>query len=922
MAFSLLLSILAAAIGWMLSGCSGGNAKEHHIGVVQCSSDPWRWATNDEIERELLFHDNATVEIRSADDDADQQINDIRYFLDKDIDLLIVNPVDADKVTPAIKEAFDRGIPVVTFDRRVNGDCYTAHLEVDNSLIGIEAGEYAISLLPVEAQILEIMGDTTLTSATGRHRGFAEVIAKDPGKRIVATAYARWNPDTAARMVDSILTRDPGIDLIYSHSDAMAIAAAEVVSRHGLDGITILGIDGAKDVGIKAVADSVIDATFLYPTYGHLLLQTALAILDGKPYEREVILPPAPAVDLSNAGILMQQEEMIGQQTQMVVRLKEMVDDYWAKYSTQTTLLYSAILIMVLLLLITFLFIRLFWQRGRHQQALLEKNRQLELERDKQKELYDRLDKATSSKLVFFTNVSHDLRTPLTLIAEPVEQLSRADYLTPRDKSLVGLASRNVRILRRLIDQILDFRKYENGRLDLNLAESDFRQLIADWTASFNELARKHDIRLSTDISQAGPTTAAVDVEKLERVMFNIISNAFKATPPKGEITVACSCDDKAINISVTDTGCGIPQADLSRIFDRFYQGDKVKAGGSGIGLALTRAFVELHGGTISVESEVGHGSCFRITLPVTHCAGSAYKPSEPASATSSAEALDLCDTADHDEPKTIATFDESKPLLLAIDDNREILTLVTDLLSGEYNILTATNGQQGVKLAAKYTPDIIICDVMMPVMDGLQCCAILKSEVATSHIPVLMLTACSLDEQRLKGYESGADAYIPKPFSGDMLAARCRNLVANRRRIRDLYSNPAAVKSRTAATGVASADIQPSSPTAIDSDFYAEFLRIVATEMADRDFGVEKVASMMHLGTSQFSRKIKALTNYTPVELIRNLRLKEARRLLLSTDRSISEIAYAVGFSTPAYFSKCYRDLYGEAPSDIRNRI
>lgn len=424
MAFSLLLSILAAAIGWMLSGCSGGNAKEHHIGVVQCSSDPWRWATNDEIERELLFHDNATVEIRSADDDADQQINDIRYFLDKDIDLLIVNPVDADKVTPAIKEAFDRGIPVVTFDRRVNGDCYTAHIEVDNSQIGKEAGEYAISLLPREAQILEIMGDTTLTSATGRHRGFAEVIAKDPGKRIVATAYARWNPDTAARMVDSILTRDPGIDLIYSHSDAMAIAAAEVVSRHGLDGITILGIDGAKDVGIKAVADSVIDATFLYPTYGHLLLQTALAILDGKPYEREVILPPAPAVDLSNAGILMQQEEMIGQQTQMVVRLKEMVDDYWAKYSTQTTLLYSAILIMVLLLLITFLFIRLFWQRGRHQQALLEKNRQLELERDKQKELYDRLDKATSSKLVFFTNVSHDLRTPLTLIAEPVEQLS------------------------------------------------------------------------------------------------------------------------------------------------------------------------------------------------------------------------------------------------------------------------------------------------------------------------------------------------------------------------------------------------------------------------------------------------------------------------------------------------------------------
>lgn len=904
-------SFVMAVVAVCLANCGGEKGHKYRIGVAQCSADPWRWETNDEIERELMFHDNAEVEIRCADDIDQKQIADIRYFIDNDFDLIIVNLTKAEAVTPVVKEAFDKGIPVVTFDRRVNGDCYTAHIEVDNELIGREAAEYAISLFPHGSKIIEIQGDSSMTSTVRRHKGFADVIDNAPGQEIVASVYGKWNPDTAAMLIDGILAANPDIDLIYAHSDAMAISAAETARKRGLDNIRVLGIDGLPNQGIKAVADGVLDATFLYPTYGYTLLRIAIDILEGKPYPRETVIPPTSAVDSRNADIILQQNATMKEETDKIVKMKGKLDDFWSRHSTQTTLLYATILIAVLLIGVALLLFHMFRLRGRHQRALMEKNRQLEQERDKQKELYDRLDEATNAKLVFFTNISHDLRTPLTLIAEPVEQVASASCLGERERSLMKLARKNIVILRRLIDQILDFRKYENGKLELQLVEADFRQLFADWAESFSTLARKRDISLTVDISRAGVSRMALDVEKIERVFFNLMSNAFKFTPDNGRIHFSCACDEKKMTFYVEDSGCGISREDSKKVFDRFFQADKVRPTGSGIGLALAKAFVELHGGVITLDSEVGRGSRFTVTIPVTHVA-----------VTSSVPAVDLqVPEEDEEIPSgTAVAADNSKPLLLAIDDNKDILKMIEMILGSDYNIITASNGRQGVKLAARHIPDIIICDVMMPVMDGLECCRILKQELSTSHIPVLMLTACSMDEQRIQGYESGVDAYIPKPFTGEMLLTRCRNLLDNRRRIHDLYANPAGVAEKPRRdTSDASLTVPPA---AIDSDFYAEFLRITGENMSNRDFGVDAAASMMGLGQSQFSRKIKALTNYSPVELIRNLRLRQARVLLMSTDKSISEIAYEVGFTTPAYFSKCYRDAYGEAPSDLRSRI
>lgn len=293
-------------VGLVLMSVSCGNSgKDYKIGVAQCSSDAWRWQTNDEIEREVMFYDNVDVEIRSADDLSERQIEDIRYFIDNDFDLIIVNPTDADSVTDIVKEAFDKGIPVVTFDRRINGQSYTAHLEVDNEAIGREAAAYALSLFPQGANIIEIKGSPGVTPTLSRHKGFVNGLADYPGMKIVASVNANWNPDTTAVKVDSLLRLYPDVDLIYAHSDIMAISAANKARELGYDNIKYLGIDGSSRVGIPAVTDKVLTATFLYPTYGYKLIRTAKAILTGEAYAREEILPPVSAVDLRNADILL-----------------------------------------------------------------------------------------------------------------------------------------------------------------------------------------------------------------------------------------------------------------------------------------------------------------------------------------------------------------------------------------------------------------------------------------------------------------------------------------------------------------------------------------------------------------------------------------------------------------------------------------
>lgn len=899
---------LILGIIFILWGCT--ESKTYRIGVSQCSQDDWRAKMNDEINREIMFHEDAVAEIRSADDSSAKQIADIRYFVDNGFDIIIVSPNEAEALTPIIKEVYEKGIPVVIFDRNINGDTYTARIGVDDRGLGRSAAHYALHISGKGAKAIEIYGLKGSTPAEGRHEGFVSEFEKNGGTLLTSVA-SNWNKEDAEAAVDSLLEIYSDVDLIYAHNDRMAIGASEVARRHGRRDIRIIGIDAAPNIGIKAVADSVIDATFLYPTEGHRLIQTALAILKNEPYKKETILPVSSAVDLTNADILLLQNEALKEETGKMKLLKAQVDDYWAQHSSQTSLFYASIAIIVLLFGVGFLLLRAYWQRSRHQKELLARNRLLEEEKNKQTQLNEQLRIATQSKLVFFTNVSHDLRTPLTLIAEPVAQLAEAGNLTPQQSTLIRIANKNIKILQRLINQILDFRKYENGKLGLTLTETDFSRVVGDWMESFYSVARKRDIKLTlVGPAQEMPVVMAIDVEKIERVFFNLLSNAFKYTPDNGSITVSYESDGDNLTFRVADTGEGISARDLGNIFDRFYQVDRINPKGSGIGLSLAKAFVELHGGSISVESTLNVGTEFTVKLPVRHVSETVAEADRTIAREDAGAELDNIESD--------FTFDDNKPLVLIIDDNRDIQKLVGELLASDYNIIAAPNGREGVRLAARYVPDLIICDVMMPVMDGLECCRRIKEEVSTSHIPVLMLTACSLDEQRVEGYESGADGYLPKPFNSSVLKSRCASLIANRKRIKDLWQSglfPVTSDRRPKA-------IESLGTTDVDSDFYRRFLDILMKEIGNQDLNVDMIASKMGLERSQFYRKIKSLTNYAPVELIRRLRLQRGRELLLTTDRTVAEIAYETGFSTPAYFTKCYRDAYGETPSQARANL
>lgn len=903
----------AALAVCLLTGCAEKSPGKYRVGVSQPSNDYWRQKSNEDLERANMFHENVELDIRCADNDTLRQIADINAFIDEDYDLIILSPHDARSVMPAVRKAREKGIPVVTFDRSIESDDFTAHMEVDNYALGKSVMEYARSVIPGPVMAIEIQGPPDSSPAMRRHNGFADALARSPGDRLLAAAGARWSDSLAYVIADSLLDIFPEANLIYAHTDWMAIGAAKAALAKGRDDIKVMGIDGLPHIGLQAVRDGVLTATFLYPTESERLLKLASDVLEGRPYERINLTPPQPPVDKANAAILMAQDSLLRLETNRIQLLRGKLDESLDHYTTQRLLLYASMVIALLLGAVIFVLCRSVALQRRQRERLLESNEQLREEKAKQKVLYDRLEEATQSKLVFFTNVSHDLRTPLTLVSGPVEQLAKADYLTPRHKSLMEVARRNIHVLRRLIDQILDFRKYENGKTDLILTEVNVGRLVDIWTSDFKEAASRRDIRLTYSMCPEEGAEASIDVEKMERVFFNLMSNAFKHTPDNGSIHVECRQSAEETVISVKDDGTGIASDDLGRIFDRFFQAERDIPTGSGIGLAVTKAFIELHGGAISVQSEPGRGSEFTVTLPVRHD-GAAQAPSAlPRISRDSVEA-ELAAAGPQDE----RGYDNEKPLLLVIDDNRDIRTMIADLMGDDYNIMQAADGRRGVTMAVKYVPDLIICDVMMPVMDGMECVRRLKEEVSTSHIPVMMLTACSLDRQRVEGYESGADAYLPKPFSAEVLAARCRNLLANRRRIRQLYAEgrPAAAPPRDAREARSPGK---SAPNDVESEFYNRFAEIAGKRLGDPDLSIEDIASEIGLSQSQLTRKIKAITNYTPVEIIRNLRLRNARTLLRTTEMSVGEIAFASGFTSPAYFSKCYRDTFGHTPSEER---
>lgn len=898
----------------LLASCHQDSPR-YRIGVAQCSDDSWRHKMNEEILREARFYDGVSVDIRSAGDDNNKQADDVRYFLDKGVDLLIISANEAVPMTPIVERAYKEGIPVIMVDRKILSDKYTAYIGANNYEIGKAVGNYIAARLTGKGNLVELTGLSGSTPAIERHQGFVSAISKYPGIKLIAEADAAWEKAPAELAMDSILQNHTKIDAVFAHNDRIAPGAYAAAKKVGREKeMLFVGIDAlpGKGNGLDLVLDSVLNATFIYPTNGDKVMQLAMNILEKKPYPKETVMNTA-VVDQANAHMMQLQTTHISELDQKIETLNGRISSYLSRVATQQVILYGSLLILLLvagLLLVVYKSLRsknrLNKELSGQKKQLEEQRDQLEEQRDQLIQLSHQLEEATHAKLVFFTNISHDFRTPLTLVADPVEQLLADKSLTGDQHRMLTLIQRNVAILLRLVNQILDFRKYENGKMEYVTIPVDVLSAFGAWNESFQAAARKKHIRFSFEYDPDMNYHTMADMEKLERIYFNLLSNAFKFTPENGKVSVCLSGIDREdisyIQFTVANTGSLISTEHIRNIFDRFYKVDMHHAG-SGIGLALVKAFVEMHGGTITLESDEKQGTIFIVQLPVVTSAS--IDPTFQTSVSLPESLSNDMETSDDDglEPE----YDSSNPTLLIIDDNADIRSYVHGLLSSDYTVIEASDGSEGIRKAMKYVPDLIISDIMMPGIDGVECCRRLKSELQTCHIPVILLTACSLDEQRVQGYDGGADSYISKPFSSQLLLARIRNLIESHHRLKQFFGD---------GQMLAKEDVCD-----LDKSFVERFKALIESKMNDSELNVENLGKEMGLSRVQLYRKIKSLTNYSPNELLRIARLKKAASLLASSDMSISEIGYEVGFSSPSYFAKCYKEEFGESPTDFLKR-
>ena len=892
----------------LLLSC-GSEKKRYVVGVSQCSEDVWREKLNEELRIAALYYNDVDLRISSANDDVQMQTEQINKFVDEGVDLLIVAPGQV-SISPAIDRAYEKGIPVIIFDRRTRSDKYTAYIGADNKEIGSSMGEYLAGTLTDGERILELSGLSTSSPAIERNNGFDSVVQCRPGISIVEHLSADWTEQGAFRTVDSLLSKPHNeFDCVFAHNDRMAMGARRAAEKHGLDlkHIKFCGIDAMpqKGGGMELVAEGTLFASYTYPTRGDEVMLLAMNILEGKKYNRENQLSSA-LVTRDNARVLLMQNDETMRQQDHLSTLRSRVDKAASDFNTQRIYLLVLLVFVVLLIAVCAAAIYAFITRTRI-------NQQLKASMDEQNRMTTEMEEMTQTQLQFFTNVSHELRTPLTLIAGPTEQLLEDPTVHGVQRTMLEMVQRNTRILIQLVGEILDFRKVQNNKAELHLNRFYLQHELTTWTEDFRTVAARRGITIRVDVSGVEDDAVLIaDRDKMEHMYFNIMSNALKYTPDGGCITTTLLHHDHCYTLRIADTGKGIPTEELPHLFERFYQA-KGAIGGTGIGLSLVKAYIDMHRGSVHAESVEGKGTTFVIELPDSQ---PGYDPAKDAPAATQAEKglVDdnyiATDTTAQEAAERITNaedFDAERPLVLIIDDNNGMRAYLRSILQDKYNVSEATNGEQGLEKARREVPKLVVCDVMMPVMDGLEFTKRLKADTATSHIPVVLLTARSLSEQRKEGYDTGADSYITKPFSGQVLLSRIENLMRSRIILRSVFAGD---KQETE---------EEEQLNETDKTFVGRLRTAIQENLGNSDFSVERLGEEIGLSRVQLYRKVKALTGQTPVELLRKARLTKARQLLEKTEKSVSEIAYEVGFTSPSYFNKCFKDEFDINPSSLR---
>nr|WP_288834590.1 substrate-binding domain-containing protein [uncultured Flavobacterium sp.] len=873
------------------------------IGFSQCiNQDIWRMSMNHEMTVEASLHPRVKLTIYNANRKVKKQIQDIEKMIQDKKDIIIVSPFESDSIVPVIEKAVLKGIPVIVVDRKVNTSNYTAHIGADNIEVGRIAAKHIVSLSKGKANVVEIKGNSSTSPGFERNLGFRQILDKYPGVKVVTMEAKR--DELVLDDFLKILNNFPNINYIYAYNDEIAYQTWMVLKKRGLEkSIKIIGVDGLNgpNGGLQLVQEGILEATVLYPTGAAEAIKLALKIANKEIVPKNNKLNTI-LIDSLNANIMSNQFDRITIQQSDIEQQQKVIKSQEKKYVSQNNLLklLTFLLVIVLGLAIYSIYSRIMISRKK--QELEETNKKIKHQRNEIKKFSNELKQSNEARLNFFTGLSHEFKTPLTLILSSVESLE-SEF---KNKGIainkeINLMYNNSRRLLRLINQLLDYRKTEDQKFTLRASQTNLLDFSKGIVSDFDREAKKKNIDFSLTTNNEN-LEVYIDRNLMDKVYFNLLSNAFKFTPENGKISISIKEDreNNVVHIHFKDSGIGIPEKEIDQVFNAFYQGSNNYRNSSGIGLHLSKSFIDLHKGSIEVVSK--NGAEFIITLPLG-------KEHLDEKSIVKEAALDYVHQSDYLDSEVIQKkepqHNEDRYSILYIEDNKDLLDFVSNKFSTEYTFFTS-DGTNAVEYALELIPDIIICDLNLPELNGFQICEKLKKDLRTSHIPTIILTSSDDQDSYLQALDSGADVFLTKPFNLKVLAQSIKALLFNREKLRYYYTNNII-------------NIEEGTFGVTEQDFLKKLNELIEKNLDNSAYTVEDLAKNLAISRVQLYRKVKAILGISISDHINNIRLEKSKEFLKKSDLTISEIAYAVGFSTPNYFSTSFKNKFGISPKEYK---
>lgn len=883
--------------------------KKFKIGFAQAQGgDNWRETMLREMKREVSFHNNIEFYIKDAQADSEKQKEQIDSLIKMEIDLLIVSPHEIKPLSPILEKIYNSNTPVVLIDRRINSEKYTAFIGASNYEVGQNAGRYTVALLKGKGKVIEVTGLNTASPFIDRDKGFTEVISKNKGINLIAKIND--HELNYEKKLDSVIKNNRDLNVIFAHSDYIAKIVYQICKNNGVEkSVKIIGVDGLAVIGMgmDMVANNQLKATILYPTGGQEAIQTAINILEKEPFKKENNLE-STIIDSSNVRILQQQsKKVLEQQTEIDIRQKR-IDQQILISKNQINIILAISITLAIALILSSVFYYLFKENKKISKKIMAQKDEINEQKDKLVKLVEQVKEATDAKFNFFTNISHELRTPLTLILGPLEDTMSSPKLHFTLKNNLDLVQRNAIRLLKLINQLMDFRKIEEGKMQLNASENDIGDFVIEIANEFKELARKKHISLNVNNKTSG-LNIYFDQSMIDKVLFNLLSNAFKFTEENGTINITID-QDKEQNIAIInieDNGIGMSTEDVEHAFDLFYQGHSSTFKGTGLGLSLSKELIQAHNGTIAINSKKGYGTSFTITLPFNQDKNDHVIKDHIQDDISKDTYIYTSDILPHNYEKASKAQLDNVASILIIEDNDDLKEFLKNRLEGTYEVLTANDGNDGINKAFDIVPDLIISDIIMPGLSGLKIAETLKNDLRTSHIPIILLTAKTSIEDQIEGMKSHADMFITKPFNLNYLEESIISLLKNRTILREHFISELPSESRS------------NTSNKLDRKFISEFTSIIESNLSNEDLSVDDIYKGLGISKIQLYRKTKALLGFNVNDYILSVRLQKAKYLLTNEDLSISEIAYKVGFSSQAYFSTVFKSKFSVTPSEFK---